>query len=651
MTDRGRSWLPGAPAAAVVAALVAIGLSAAVGPAPPVTAAAPAAAPAATAPARATPARATPAPATAPAPARAEPPYEEGAAAAWKGYPVARLEVRGAPGDLGGPLRAGLHLASSGSLLGEARPLFYPAALDEDLARARLFLARRGWPRAHVAARFESADDGRAVAVTLQVKPGEPVRVRAVEVAGVEGELRDRARPLLRLAPGHPFDDDQLSAAARALVALLNEAGHAGATVEPRVAWHDSTAVDVTFVATPGDVNRFGAFDPGPIGDDLAPLARRTSGLRRGDRYSPQALARAEENIRRLELFRQIRLTTRPATAETLDVAGELRLAPLRTLAVTAGYWTDDQVRLGASWKHRNLLRAGRGFGAKATYSRFRQDLGLTAWRPAYPGPRSGLSLSLDLSRQAEDAYTLRAATLTATLTWRPTFADALSLSLAGGRQALDVKTDDVLAFRTGEGVFTVLTGTWSRDTADDRLSPTRGGAWRARAAITTPGLPSDFRYVVTEAERVRYWPVGRTVLAGRLGVGWGRPLGGDPDLPPNERLFAGGSTSMRGFKRRQLGPVDESGEPLGGEARLLASLEARVPLRGRVKGAVFVDAGQVWARRDEIDASELEVAVGPGLMVDTPIGPLRADVGFRLTDVVPGQPGQVVHVSVGNPF
>ena len=75
------------------------------------------------------------------------------------------------------------------------------------------------------------------------------------------------------------------------------------------------------------------------------------------------------------------------------------------------------------------------------------------------------------------------------------------------------------------------------------------------------------------------------------------------------------------------------------------------MPLRGRVKGAVFVDAGQVWARRDEIDASELEAAVGPGLMVDTPIGPLRADVGFRLTDVVPGQPGQVVHVSVGNPF
>ncbi|MBK9305197.1 MAG: BamA/TamA family outer membrane protein [bacterium] len=595
--------------------------------------------------------------------ARAVPPppaYVPNEAAAWKGYPVASLKVSDLPGDLAGQLRSGLALAAGGGLFGGGKPRFYPATLDEDLRRAALLLARRGYPRAVLSVGFAGADNDESVAIVLTVEPGEPVLVRSLALEGLPENLtavqRDRAHRLVQTAAGRVFDDDLLELDRLALVALLRDAGHASAQVAPRVDWVDSLLVDAALVAQPGPVMWFGEVDPGPIAADpipadLAPLVRHSSGLRRGDLYSTRALQQAEENIRRLELFRQVRLDTRPATADTLDVVAELQPAPMRTLTTSVGWWSDDQVRLAASWRDRNLLHAGRGLSVQASYSRFRQDAGVTAWRPAFPGPRSGLSTTLGLSRESEAAYILRSAKLTTTVSWRPTFVDLLGLSLSFGRQWLEAGPESNDAFLERDGNLTLLSGSWSRDAADDRLHPTRGGVSRAKVAVTPPGLLSDFHFLTAEVERIQYRPLGRAVLAARAGLGWGRPLAGDLDLPPNVRFFAGGSTSMRGFKRRHLGPVDATGEPLGGEARLIASAEVRVPVKGRLQAAVFVDAGQTWARHDDIDLSELEVAVGPGLMVNSPVGPLRADLGFRLTDVVPDQPRMVLHVSVGHPF
>ncbi|MCA9729207.1 MAG: BamA/TamA family outer membrane protein, partial [Candidatus Eisenbacteria bacterium] len=119
----------------------------------------------------------------------------------------------------------------------------------------------------------------------------------------------------------------------------------------------------------------------------------------------------------------------------------------------------------------------------------------------------------------------------------------------------------------------------------------------------------------------------------------------------PTERFFAGGVNSMRGFKRRKLGPLDASGAPIGGEALLEGSVELRFPIWGKLVGALFTDTGQVWEKRTQVRLSDLEVAVGGGLGFRTPIGPVRADVGHRLTDIIPGQPMTVFHLAIGNPY
>jgi outer membrane protein insertion porin family len=143
----------------------------------------------------------------------------------------------------------------------------------------------------------------------------------------------------------------------------------------------------------------------------------------------------------------------------------------------------------------------------------------------------------------------------------------------------------------------------------------------------------------------------GGLVLAARIRAGAAEPLGDSEDLLPNKRFFAGGATSMRGFKRHKLGPLDDDGSPLGGQSKLETSLELRFPIAGRVGGVIFADAGQVWPGGRAFELDELEFAAGPGVVVRTPIGPIRGDVGFRLTDLDDTQPAQVYHLSIGHPF
>jgi outer membrane translocation and assembly module TamA len=140
-------------------------------------------------------------------------------------------------------------------------------------------------------------------------------------------------------------------------------------------------------------------------------------------------------------------------------------------------------------------------------------------------------------------------------------------------------------------------------------------------------------------------------VFATRLLLGLAEPTGESTDLLPNKRFYAGGASSMRGFARRKLGPLDATGAPIGGEAKLEASVELRFPMFWRIQGTAFADAGQVWLTRNDVTADNIEVAVGPGLWFATPVGPIRTDLGYRLTYHDTSQSRWAFHFSIGPAF
>lgn len=237
-------------------------------------------------------------------------------------------------------------------------------------------------------------------------------------------------------------------------------------------------------------------------------------------------------------------------------------------------------------------------------------------------------------------------------------------------------------------------------DLRDDRIRPHKG--LYLQNDLQLAGLGGDARDVRIQPEARGYLPIGKSVtLAMRATVGFVFPLNyGDApkvagDSKPGEAgraeairdieliylrgFFSGGPNSNRGYPLRAVGPhgdvpflrsgVGEASTscggascaaPLGGRSLWEASLELRFPVLGPVTASAFCDASDVSADRLSIRAGYPHVSCGPGLRYDTPIGPIRLDVGFRIpglqvapgTDpLLEGDPGTIFGVPMALAF
>jgi outer membrane protein assembly factor BamA len=121
--------------------------------------------------------------------------------------------------------------------------------------------------------------------------------------------------------------------------------------------------------------------------------------------------------------------------------------------------------------------------------------------------------------------------------------------------------------------------------------------------------------------------------------------------LIPSKRFFAGGGTSIRGFKLDAVGPQDIwTGLPEGGEAMVVINEELRFPIYKIVRAVLFFDAGNVYSTLRDFNPLKLRTGAGLGLRIDTPVGLLRVDYGFNLKPRA-GEKRSSIFFSLGQAF
>ena len=96
----------------------------------------------------------------------------------------------------------------------------------------------------------------------------------------------------------------------------------------------------------------------------------------------------------------------------------------------------------------------------------------------------------------------------------------------------------------------------------------------------------------------------------------------------------------------------------VGGHTMFESSAELRAPVWGNLSAVLFADAGNVWQSAWNFGLNDLRYDVGPGLRYLTPIGPIRADLGFQLNPIpgllIDGKPETRhyrFHFSIGQAF
>jgi outer membrane translocation and assembly module TamA len=157
--------------------------------------------------------------------------------------------------------------------------------------------------------------------------------------------------------------------------------------------------------------------------------------------------------------------------------------------------------------------------------------------------------------------------------------------------------------------------------------------------------MPGTFNYhnVIGDARIYREVFNERVTLAGRARYGAIDAATGEADIPLLKRFFLGGSEEMRAWSIYEVSPLSNSGTPTGGKSLFSLTGEARFPIFWRVRGAVFLEAGNVWHDPWAVELGSLLYDAGPGLRFDTPYGLIRVDFGYQLKTLdglrIDGQP------------
>jgi outer membrane protein insertion porin family len=202
------------------------------------------------------------------------------------------------------------------------------------------------------------------------------------------------------------------------------------------------------------------------------------------------------------------------------------------------------------------------------------------------------------------------------------------------------------------------ITPTYSRNTIDDFLNPSKGYKHVVRFEFAGGPLGgSDF--LKSGYEFTYYYPlIGKLVGAFHTEINWADGYGGD-SVPSFERFFMGGANSLRGFNIRDVGPLNTLGEPVGGTQSLLFNFELQFPFSKAFRGVVFYDRGNVFGDGAGVDLSstaktinlvDMRHSIGAGLRFLSPFGPVGFAYGIKL-DQRSGEELAEFHFTAGSSF
>ncbi len=542
------------------------------------------------------------------------------------------------------------------------------ARADEDLL-ARL-LRTNGYFDAQVIRSIviaeDRADASQDPVARFDVIPGRRFAVGAVDLGNLAATGNDfeALRKTYEVFPGDPLSLDTITDERFELDSALGESGYPFAAIEDPELLVDYARLegDVTMPVEPGGRYVFGTvtssmerFLPA---DHLADIAR----FEPGDLYRRSDEMDLRRAILATGLVGSVTMTpveiTPPVGDQpgTVDIAVGLTPAPLRTLAGSIGFGTEEGIRLAGSWEHRNLFPPEGLLRVRGIAGTQEQLAGVTFRKNNFNGRDRILTLDAYASTIDNDAFEASTASLIGTYERVSTLLFQKPLSFGFGLELVATEERETKRdFTTPNNTFLVAAlPVWGQiDTSDNLLDPTTG--FRLRGAIS-PELSrvdgGNATYLKVQFDLSYYQSAGENVvLAARARAG--TIAGADiTDIAPSRRFYAGGGGSVRGYGYQSIGPRDGLGEPNGGRSLLELAAEARVRT-GLMDGAIsvvpFVDAGVVNTGTVP-DFSDIRLGVGVGVRYQTGFGPIRVDLGVPLNRQ-PGDGPVALYVALGQAF
>lgn len=546
----------------------------------------------------------------------------------------------------------------------------------------------QGFSTATVASPVVAANDATGeLTVTFPIDEGVQTLVSDVRIEGTE-QVNAGDLPALLIETGEPLNPQLVREDQVRLQTYYADRGNAEVQVTPRVQTsEDLTSATVAYTIAEGPRVEVGEIIVRGNTYTNDEVILRQADLDSGEPFSYTSILEAQRNLYRLGIFNRVDVQPEQSGTSVADRNVVISVEEGRNLTVSGSVGArldrdeeEDKFapRITAAVAHRNLFGTGRFLGLEAINSSKENEFFLT-YREPFVGPWN-VPVQVTVYQSDDNTRTQtrirqRGTSIEATKVanyrtrWSLRYDYKISDCIKGTVcESLDSPTDPIPGLDRSLANIQIssITPTFFWDKRDDVLNPRRGFFTSASVEYAFPLFASETSFLKGFVQGAWYLPVTqRSTFAVSARGGLIKPLAKQDGvyraIPLSERFVAGGDTSHRGFELDLLGSLcldprdfqsggngfdickqtlfrdqDDDGNyigeviPLGGNGLFLFNAEYRFPIAGTFGGTVFADAGNVYADTT-IDFKRLRYGVGAGVRYESPVGPLRFDVGWPL--------------------
>lgn len=548
--------------------------------------------------------------------------------------------------------------------------------LSADLEKLKSFYMNQGYLEFAVeSTQVSISPDKQDVYITINVVEGERYQVSSVKLAGDFSIPEEELKTLVTVKAGDVFSRDKLNDSTKAISDRLGKEGYAFANVNaaPEID-KEKHQVAFTVFVDPGKrvyVRRINITGNTKTRDEVV---RREIRQMEGGWFDGDKLASSKQRVDKLGYFLETAIET-PAVAGTsdqLDINVNVTEKPTGNLMLGVGTSSTDKVILSGSIAQNNFMGSGNNVAIQVNSAKSYRTYVFSYTNPYFT--QDGVSQGFDIYHRTTNTSNTALAYYSSASTGggiRFGFPigekEALGFGLGVDTTRITAYSTSPLLYRNYVGypdndsvtkLSIPLTLNWTSDGKDSYFFPTSGLYQKAALEVATPG--GDLTYYRGSYQAQYFIPVSRQFTLMLNGeVGYANGYGGK-ELPFFKNFYAGGVSSVRGYKASSLGPTISdtvnnvtTKYRIGGNRRAVGNAELLWGIPGMEKTfrmGWFVDAGQVWGSGDKLSLSDLRYSTGVSIAWISPLGPLKFSLGKPLNKQAGDDP-EMFQFQLGSTF
>lgn len=537
---------------------------------------------------------------------------------------------------------------------------YNPDLLDSDRETLKDFYNALGYLSASIEEfQTEYAEDSQKMNIAVKVHEGSKTVITSVNIIGANLVSETELQKIINIIPGNAYNEVDISDARFRVIEFYSNKGFPEVSISINKEIDDQKA-NITFQINEGTIALFGkAIVTGNRRTDYT-VVKRELLQRENMPFDYSILTQERQKLYKIGLFTDVDMEILDKYDDRKDVLMKLHEGNAGAVELSLGYAEYEKYRGVIDLSYRNLWGMNRQASLRLVLSSLEKRYILQYYEPWLNGtdlPFRAFILGEDKKEinidTRETRYRLTRHTVTAGVERKltPHLVSELfyEFSLVN---TFDVQPDVILSREdTGTLIISGMRFGVIYDTRDNPFYPTKGTLSGIGVKLTSPVFLSETDFIKLAFYGNFYHELTkRLVLAASFRGGLAKGYNDTTELPIVERFFLGGRTLVRGYSQDNLGPKGSDGNPTGGNAFLMESLEMRIALSKSLGVVTFLDGGNVWLEIKDINPADFKFTTGLGLRYNTPVGPLRIDYGHKLQKEK-GESSGELHFSIGHAF